>query len=136
MYAVRAWGSHALLTSSPHVPTMHATFALRGEAMEWSDALPYPVVDVRDIGEAGRCPARPAIDGEPQGHRFVDIRADDYAEAVWQCPDCSAYGPEIYLAETLIPAEPTGAGALFAGPATRHVHNDAEDDPAHGCCAM
>ena len=106
MYAVRTWGSHALLERSPHVPTIWATFDARGDAMAAADALPFPIVDVRDIGEAGRCPSRPLTRPTPDqpslGHRFdvqspLPGRPEDA-----RCMDCGAYMDELYVHGTYL----------------------------------
>lgn len=116
MYAVRAWGSWSLYGQSPTVPTLWATFDLRGAALEAADSVPYPIVDVRDIGEPGRCPGRPQLP-IAQGHRF-DVQDTRGARMVSnlprhhddaRCSDCGAWMNELYVPGTYLwrPADNT-----------------------------
>lgn len=87
----------------------HGTFQLRGAAMEAADSCAYPIVDVRDIGEAGCCPARPTLPDGPQGHRFVPTTLADGQHdwtGPWGCRDCGADQDDLYIAGTAIPREP------------------------------
>lgn len=94
---------------------LEGTFRQRGAAMEAADACAYPIVDVRDIGEAGRCPARPHLpEGEmhvPQGHRLV---CTPETGNEWECRDCRARHEDLYEGTTYMPKPPTDA--LVDGP--------------------
>jgi len=99
---------------------LEGTYSLRGRAMEAADACAYPIVDVRDIGEAGRCPARPHIsDGTglrlvPQGHRFSGEEWIGPVTREPTCKDCQARQSDIYIDGTYVPREPTDG--LIDGP--------------------
>lgn len=101
MYAVRTWASHALREASPHVPTLWATFDTRGAALEAGDTVPFPIVDVRDIGREGDCPGRRG-NAVPLGHRFERIGENEHREGIWRCASCGAYQDEVYHGGTLI----------------------------------
>lgn len=99
MYTVTVYASWDALSLKR--VRLHGTFQLRGAAMEAADTCAYPIVDVRDIGSAGRCPARPSIviDGvlEPQGHRFACAPVTGNR---WECGDCQADQDDLYMPGT------------------------------------
>lgn len=98
MYLFTAYPSHADAARGAYV--IRESFALRGQAIEAREACPYPVADVIDIGEAGRCPARPLVDGQPQGHAFeFGLPAD-------RCRFCRAPDSALYIRGTYLPKPP------------------------------
>lgn len=114
MYVVRTWASHALRERSPLVPTLWATFSRLGLAIEAREAATFPIVDVLDVGEPGRCPRRPTTD-DPHGHRF-DVQAGGTGRpGDARCMDCGAWQDELYLPGTYIPRPPDDDVALLGG---------------------
>jgi hypothetical protein len=94
---------------------LQGTFQLRGAAMEAADACAYPIVDVRDIGEAGRCPARLShSNGDPRGHRFSGEEWIGPVTREPTCRDCQARQADLYFDGTYVPLPPTDA--LVDGP--------------------
>jgi hypothetical protein len=142
MYAVRTWASWALRDRSPFVPTLWATFDLRGAAFEAGDSVPYPIVSIIDIGREGYCPARPSIPqrdpdtGEYvtaiQGHSFDRVGENAYREGVWECRFCHAWQSELYIEGTLIARE--ADNDLMGGPGTCECCGSPQVY-THGLCA-
>jgi hypothetical protein len=79
-------------------PVERVTFRDRDEALAWRTALLYPIVDVIDIGDAGRCPGRARAWEAPLGHRF--------AGQPEVCGDCRAPADMLYQPGTYIEREP------------------------------
>ena len=113
MYTVTVYASWDALAKGR--VRLHGTYQARGAAMEVADSCAYPIVDVRDIGAAGRCPARPhEADGTPPGHRFSGEQWIGPVTAAPACKDCQALQSDLYVDGTYIPRDPDDA--LVDGP--------------------
>lgn len=99
MYQVVAYASHS--DADAGRIARRATFTRREDAMALRESMPFPIVDVNDIGEAGSCP-RAAVSWD-RGHAFEAIGRNEHAESIWRCGQCGAHADSIYIAGTLIP---------------------------------
>jgi hypothetical protein len=138
MYVVRTWASWSLRETSPHVPTIWGTFDTLGAAIRAREDSPFPIVDVLDIGTAGRCPRRGTAigaDGNPNplGHRF-DVQTGTPANRPGdaRCSDCGAWQDELYRAGTYVP-RPVDNSLMNANNATCECCG-ALDVYTHGLC--
>lgn len=133
MYVVRAWASHALRESSPHVPTLWGTFDRLGDAIQAREDVPFPIVDVLDLGALGDCPGRRVSSGERYGHRF-DVQTGQPAHRPGdaRCSDCGAWQDELYVTGTYLP-RPADNSLMNANNATCECCG-ALDIYAHGLC--
>lgn len=131
MYAVTAYASHA--TREAHTPAAHLTFADLGDAQRWREAAPYPIVDVRNIGRPGWCPARSARDGDVRGHAFEAAFVSPGERSVTdnRCLACGGREADLYIGSTSLPRDPDVApGGLCLRCNLTPDEHDLRDAPA------